>query len=849
MSSDAPSSSKLSRREYSSLRDLDRLIIEAARLDPAEFGHEVLGFKPAPFQREWHDLCSKHERLILFAPIEHGKDLDTRTPIPTPMASRPWVFMGDLRPGDRVFAGDGQPTSVVAATPHFTERECYEIRFADGGCLTAGSTHEWLAWSRWDRDEHRLPRVVTTEQMAAAGVRSGSCWRWKIPLAGPADFPARELPIDPYLLGVWLGNGTADNSSVTFNALDRDVIERATQAAGGAGKPRIKPWSLQVTLGPASGPWAGDGFRQALRREGLLRNKHIPSAYLDASIEQRRALLAGLLDTDGTVSKHGGKSGRISFSSTSAALATQVLSLVRSLGERAHLNEGDAKLNGRVISRHYRVDFTAHRNPFYCARKAARVVLGGPASDFRTIIGIKRVDTRPTCCITVSNADGTFLAGRDFTLTHNSSQLAVSRPMWELGHNPDLRIGIISSGEQQAKKFLGQIKANIVNNDRLHDIFPDLKPGPIWQETAVLVQRTRGAEFTQKDYSLQAIGYMGAILGSRLDIAILDDVLDFANTLSKIQRDKCYDWLKAVLLGRLVEGGKIWIIGTAWHEDDMVHRIAKEGVWHVERYEAGVPPCIWPEQWPPERLEAKRIELGDLEYNRQFRNIPLGEASGHFPIELVRECQRLWQDPPEWWYGQYSPDAFSWGVLGLDLGASAHSTGNESSIFVLGLGADGFKRPLHIRSGHWVGTDLLCEVIGVHRMHRNGVREWAVETNAAQLHVAAMLQDADIMRAAGATYEEAAGFSVYGIYTTVSRDQPRWGIKSMAPEMQALKWRIPRGQAEVERWIEEMKHYVPQEHPGDRLMASWFATQRMQGMGDPLPLMARSLSANALRRR
>lgn len=99
-----------------------------------------------------------------------------------------------------------------------------------------------------------------------------------------------------------------------------------------------------------------------------------------------------------------------------------------------------------------------------------------------------------------------------------------------------------------------------------------------------------------------------------------------------------------------------------------------------------------------------------------------------------------------------------------------------------------------------------------------------------------------MLMAAGATAEEAKSIHVYGLYTTAKRDEARWGVRQIAPELQSLTWRIPRGQNEVEKWIEEMRRYVPQEHPGDRLMAGYFANQRLQGMGVPLPLLARSIS-------
>lgn len=428
-----------------------------------------------------------------------------------------------------------------------------------------------------------------------------------------------------------------------------------------------------------------------------------------------------------------------------------------------------------------------------------------------------------------------------------STQLTVARPLYELGRNPDLRCAIISSTMGQSCKWLAKIKINIEHNPRVAMVFPGLRREAragyqrAWYENAILVERSERAAMLEKDYSIQATGVGGNILGSRLDLIIMDDVLDFENTLSATQRQKIYDWFHSVLLGRLVEGGRLWIIGTAWHEDDLVHRLAREKphIYHVAHYEAGVEPCLWPERWSTKRLAEKRDELGDVEYNRQFRNIPLGEATGYFPLEFFRACQEQCQDPEEWWWGSYAPGTFFWITAGVDLGGS--TTGSPSAVCVAGQhSADSRKHLLHLRSGFWIGGELLAELLDVNRQH--AINEWIVESNAAQLHLAAMLGNPEILQALGATQEEANTINVYAQFTTeYNKNHIRWGVRGLAPEFRAQQWSIPRGQAEVGNLQEELRRYTPEGHTGDRLIALWLANCRLQGQGQPIPTPARSV--------
>ena len=433
-----------------------------------------------------------------------------------------------------------------------------------------------------------------------------------------------------------------------------------------------------------------------------------------------------------------------------------------------------------------------------------------------------------------------------------STQLSVIRPLWELGKNPDARIAIISQTASRAERWLSVIKTNILYNSRLREVFPELKPETLqgwagaWYQHAIRVQRTTRASLTEGDFSLLALGLQGRLLGARLDGVILDDVLGPENTMTGTMRQKVWDWIFGVLVGRIVEGGFIWAVNTAWHENDAYHRIERElgDVYRVVRYKAGVAPCLWPGRWSLERLKERRHELGEVEYNRQMLNIALGEATEFFHIPRVRECQDRWDSADRRLWDRVGPEdakRFRWITCGMDFGGSDTPGSAETAFFVQGLRKDsGLKQPLHMRKGLWIGAQLLEQVVDVFKTY--SVREFLVETNAMQLHLASMAKNPRILAALGLTRQEIRGFRVFGQYTTkYNRDDKTWGIRAMATEFDGLEWLVPRDIPIVEEWIDAMRAFTPWDHPPDILVASWLANLRMAGKGKPVQLRARSI--------
>lgn len=358
------------------------------------------------------------ERLIIWSAHEF-KALDVATPVRTPSGP---TTMGALRDGDEVFGPDGQPTKVLKAHPWRFGRPCFELRFDDGQSVVADEDHLWQVYD----SKLKAERVVTTGEIARDVVsvqprtgRDRRTYRYRVALASPMQAPEADLPIDPWLFGAWLGDGTTKKGELTVGGEDLAYVLGRLDGLGESYRIRVDPRSGRVySLNIA-------GLSRRLKALGVLGSKHIPECYLAASEPQRRALLAGIMDTDGTVSH------QATVTMIKRDLMVQVVALVRGLGYKATLNEYRSSVNGRDAGPMWRVQFTARQavNPFHLPRKAAKILPPQPSatrSQYNAIVACEPVASRPTRCITVAHESSCYLVA-DSVITHNTAKEAYLR--------------------------------------------------------------------------------------------------------------------------------------------------------------------------------------------------------------------------------------------------------------------------------------------------------------------------------------------------------------------------------------------------------------------------------------
>ncbi|BDZ40008.1 DnaB-like helicase N-terminal domain-containing protein [Microbacterium suwonense] len=292
------------------------------------------------------------QMIVVAARPAMGKALALDTPLPTPTG---WVTMGDVKVGDELYDADGRPTRVVAATEIMEGRPCYEVEFSDGSTIVADAQHQWVTETRAARRGSAGAEVITTEQMLATlTVGADERANHSIRTADVLKAPDADLPIPPYALGAWLGDGHSASARLTsetdeipafieregvrverrgnmlyaLKVAERTLLVRNCEVCGTeftARHPHVR--TCGRTCGPKNkgrhperltcvdcgSPYSGEAQRCArchrdhgsfaalLRKAGVLGDKHVPAQYLRASVAQRRDLLAGLMDTDGTV--------------------------------------------------------------------------------------------------------------------------------------------------------------------------------------------------------------------------------------------------------------------------------------------------------------------------------------------------------------------------------------------------------------------------------------------------------------------------------------------------------------------------------------------------------------------
>jgi deoxycytidine triphosphate deaminase len=347
-----------------------------------------------------------------------GKALALDTEVPTPEG---WRTMGELRPGEFVFDEEGQPTRVVNATAPMVRRPCREMVFSDGTTVVCDVSHEWATVDKNQRRRHeRTSRIVTTAEIERTLKVRGER-NHQVLLAPAVRCSDLDLPIDPYVLGVWLGDGTSTKAEIT--CAEGEIPSEVARAGYSVAAQRTRPRVYRIGgtgrhRCVVTGRYVRNGsLNSGLRDLGLLGPKRIPDVYLHAAVPQRQALLEGLMDTDGYVDSI----GRCELTTVREPLARQVCELAASLGHRPMLGEGRATLNGVDCGPKYRVHFTANKPIFRLPRKLARQKTTGMLHRFRAVAEVRRVPSVPVRCIEVASPRGLFLITRAYIATHNSS--------------------------------------------------------------------------------------------------------------------------------------------------------------------------------------------------------------------------------------------------------------------------------------------------------------------------------------------------------------------------------------------------------------------------------------------
>jgi hypothetical protein len=367
-----------------------------------------------------------------------GLPLDTWLPTPTG-----WTTMGDVAVGDTLFAESGEQCTVVGKS-EIKHLPCYRVTFDDTSVVTCDEEH---LWKLADGDVVNVRALRKNDQIA---------------VAAPLALPDAELPIDPYVLGLWIADGK--HSSGEISKPDADVWAEIQR----------RGYAVDMTTGGAKScpTRTVKSMRGKLAALGLLGvgTKRIPSLYLRAGYQQRLDLLRGLMDGDGSVNP---TRKQCVYSTTNSALSSDVCELLRSLGQRPLRNAVTARGFGKTVEA-FPVSFRPLGiNPFLLPRKRDRVGNWGPGmSAVRRVVSVEPVASVPTQCIKVDSPDHTFLCTASMIPTHNTGkvkenptqlQLFAAMVMWHFPEVHTVKTSFIwlkfneTTNAKYERRFLGAL--------------------------------------------------------------------------------------------------------------------------------------------------------------------------------------------------------------------------------------------------------------------------------------------------------------------------------------------------------------------------------------------------------
>lgn len=332
-----------------------------------------------------------------------------------------WKTMGDMVVGTKVIAKDGTITHVTGVYPQ-GEKEIYRITFGDGRSTECCAEHLWKVFFIDTTPAKRWRVVNTLEVMRLLGHAQPRVY---IDLPDVEDGTDAELPIDPYLLGALLGDGHLGKNAIYFSSQDEFILEQVRQLLPENLTLRhMQKYDYRIAGARATPNDLLDKIRSLELSGCHSYSKFIPDMYLAGSAAQRRAMLQGLLDTDGTVVKVGGS---VSFCTTSPFLASQVQYLVRSLGGIAKIKNRHtnytykgASLKGRES---YHV-FIRHKVPSQFFRLPRKVALCRDDGQYSAklklrVKSVELVGVKEAQCISIDHPDRLYITN-DFIVTHNT---------------------------------------------------------------------------------------------------------------------------------------------------------------------------------------------------------------------------------------------------------------------------------------------------------------------------------------------------------------------------------------------------------------------------------------------
>lgn len=594
-----------------------------------------------------YDGTSKKKQTVSVPP-QHGKQIEDDEVIFT---SKGWKRHGDLQVGDYVYHPSGKSIRVNAIIPQ-VEKCSMRVTLSNGQTVVVHPNHEWTVFV-----DKRGPITLETKEILRRGLwrgqrgsRGARC-KFQLPISEGVEGVHKQLTVEPYFLGVWLGDGKSSRPQIC--GVDDEVFS----GVGEFYHPTSE-WTQEDT-GVKYSYYGDVKLMRSLKDLGVLDNKHIPVEFMNCSRLQRLELLAGLIDSDGSLAQ---ETGQYRFINCNQKLIRNFCHLISSLGYQFSITSAEpcistSGIEGKQTT--WYVGFTPHDEiPCRVPRKQSNYLVK------RKKVAIIDIDVLPIGehksgkCITVDSDDGLYLVGEKMVPTHNSQILSKLAVAWMLGARPGITIAITGFSHTLVTKFSKDVKA-IVSMPIYRMIFPNTEQVygsdkvEEWELTngSALIAKSAGSKLT----------------GRRVDWLIIDDPhAGREEAESPTMRRKIQQWYFADCVTRLSPGAAIFVIATRWHPEDLIGYLTSEnyvdeitasGVSNIEDelFEVTNIPALceneatdplgrkmgdaaFPEVRNVQFLENLKATLPAYEWRSQYQGDPKSSGSGQADVSKIQYC-------------------------------------------------------------------------------------------------------------------------------------------------------------------------------------------------------------------
>lgn len=636
---------------------------------------------------EWCDLVYRHKKLCIEAARDHGKCEAVGTPV--------LMFDGrikkveDIKVGDLLMGVDSTPRKVTAVRRGWDDH-MYRIDQSKGDSYTVNSRHintciriDKRGSCLEDHEKHIVDIDMPTLLSYSQDFINKNIRTFKVSW----EFPYKKVKVDPYFLGLWLGDGRS-NKPMIINK-DKEVIDFLKEYSESLGLYCRSYKDIDHYLVERGGFGSKDKNKNCLYYMmdyyNLFDNKHIPDDYLYNSKDIRIKLLAGLLDSDGTSCCNS-----YSFSNFNKRLLKDVHKLCNSLGFRTVLDTKSlcVRISGKIDEIPVKIERKKIKYDWKNKQNTKDWgTIDGITPSVVSSIKITDVGRGEYVSIT-TDGDHRFLLG-DGTVTHNSYFFSNAYAAWKLyGYSKPRgshfsarptrsnsnRGYLFSFSLQQSVDLMEILKGTIEGNDVLRErLFPDTRAVGAWASTNIVCKN--GARLTCK-------GFGSSVRGAHPFWIVVDDGLKDNVIYSQLQRQKSIDYFHSVIMNMLVPGGQIVVVGTPFHASDLYGDLKTKKGWFVIEYPAIFPDgrILWPHRWSFFDLLDKRATQGNIIFSRENLCRPITNEASIFPLKVLERSLVRMENYVLVRNRDDFPIKFNKVVVGCDFAISAN-VGSDYTVF------------------------------------------------------------------------------------------------------------------------------------------------------------------------